>query len=125
LSYYINGVESPTIVVNRGDVLTFTIIPAEHPFYLTSSKLGGRLSNLASGETILAGDLGVAVGSEGTPYVLTWTVPDDFTLAYYQCYDHQKLGWEIVAASTLESGSFKIEGASTISLMAAMMLLLL
>jgi hypothetical protein len=72
--------------VNRGDVLTFTIMPTEHPFYLTSSMLGGRLSNLNSGETILAGDLGVAVGTTGSPYVLTWTVPMDFTAAYYQWY---------------------------------------
>jgi hypothetical protein len=72
--------------VNRGDVLTFTIIPTEHPFYLTSSMLGGRLSNNASDETILAGDLGVAVGTSGSPYVLTWTVPSDFKTAFYQWY---------------------------------------
>jgi hypothetical protein len=73
-------------VVNRGDVLTFTINPSDHPFYLTSSKLGGRLSNLQSGENILAGDLGVAVGTAQKPFTLTWTVPNNFTTAFYQWF---------------------------------------
>lgn len=106
ISYYVNGVESPTIVVKRGDVLIFNVMATEsHPLYITSSMVGGRLSNPDSGETILAGDSRVAAGTVQQPYTLTWTVPADFTTAFYQCYDHQKLGWYIAEESQPEAGA--------------------
>jgi len=122
LSYYVNGVESPTIVVNRGDVLTFKVMASSsHPLYITSSMLGGKLSNAKSGEKVFTGDNGTAKGTKETPYVLTWTVPNDFTTAFYQCYDHQKLGWYIAEASQKEAAS----GAGSLSQLGALLLIAL
>lgn len=104
LSYYVNGVESPVIVVNRGQEYTFVIkASSAHPLYITSSQIGGKAALPTSTETILAGDNGAAAGTAEKPYILKWTVPADFTSAYYQCYDHQKLGWKIVEASQPEA----------------------
>jgi hypothetical protein len=87
--------------------LTFTITPTEHPFYLTSSILGGRLSYLDSGETILAGDQGLQSEQLVSrmfsripfPRILCLRFTNSvFVLLMHRSYDHQKLGWYIVEA---------------------------
>mmetsp|Transcript_21282 Transcript_21282/g.64023 ORF Transcript_21282/g.64023 Transcript_21282/m.64023 type:complete len:549 (-) Transcript_21282:626-2272(-) len=97
LSYHINGMESPMLEVVRGTNYTFRVQASmSHPFYLTSSEVGGagRIDNPT--ETVYLGGEGDAAGTPDSPFVLSWRptadTPDDL---YYQCHTHQKLGWKI------------------------------
>ena len=91
--------------VVRGTEYTFTIRAGEtHPFYITDDIIGG---NSDPGEIIFAGGLD-SFGSLDEPFVLRWT-PDDDTpdLVYYQCFEHQKLGWEIRVSGGITASSRK------------------
>ncbi|KAJ3230977.1 hypothetical protein HDU78_007973 [Chytriomyces hyalinus] len=108
LSFYVNGVESPTLQVTRGVTYTFIVKAGDmHPLYLTSSMLGGKSGLSSSNETVFTGDAGVAKGSNEKPYQFTWT-PDAKTpdSLYYQCYTHQKLGWKIQVEGKSSSAAF-------------------
>lgn len=93
LSYHINGEESPILELKRGVQYTFMVEAGDsHPLYLTDDRNGGR-SNEA--ETVYAGSED-AFGTPEAPYVLTFTPTAEHPdLLYYQCWYHQKLGWEV------------------------------
>ncbi|GAQ87169.1 DOMON domain containing protein [Klebsormidium nitens] len=98
ISLYINGKESPVLVVVRGVEYTFNIMATEeHPVYITDDVTGGTANTL---ETIYAGGL-FSYGNETAPYTFKWTpnatVPSTL---YYQCFVHQKLGWKIQVQDT-------------------------
>jgi hypothetical protein len=93
LSYHINDEESPVLLLERGVEYTFLIqAGASHPFYLTDDINGGQ-SNPQ--EIVFAGGED-AHGTPEAPHELRFTPtaahPDVF---YYQCWIHQRLGWEI------------------------------
>lgn len=82
VSWHMNGVPSPEIVVVRGTKYTFTIkSSASHPFYIVDNAKGGR--EIAN-ETIFVGNE-TTFGTAETPFTLEWTptaaTPD---LVYYQ-----------------------------------------
>lgn len=56
-SLWVNGQESPVLVVERGKTYTFNVAAGPtHPVYITSSIIGGGLLVDYAGETILAGN---------------------------------------------------------------------
>lgn len=93
ISYHLNGAESPVLLLKRGTTYTFTIKGGlTHPFYITSDVIGG---NSNASEIVFAGG-NFSSGTELQPYVLTWTPNATHpALLYYQCYTHEKLGWQI------------------------------
>jgi hypothetical protein len=88
--------ESPVLRLRRGTKYTFTIKAGpDHPFYLTSSIIGGRGAGTADpNEVVFEGEKGDLFGGPDSPATLTFT-PNSSTpdVLYYQCDTHQKLGW--------------------------------
>lgn len=74
---------------------------ASHPLYLTSSPVGGAANG---SEAVFAGGA-EAHGTAAKPYMLKWTpgsgTPD---VLYYQCFDHQKLGWRVIVSDGAPAG---------------------
>ena len=93
VSYKVNGLESPTLVVVRGVRYRFYVgAGASHPLYVVDSNLGGTQPD----EVVYAGN-STAFGVANDPYVLSWT-PNSTTpdVVYYMCTLHQKIGWKII-----------------------------
>lgn len=95
-SLWVNGQESPVLVVERGKTYTFNVAAGPtHPVYITSSIIGGGLLVDYAGETIFAGN-DTTFGSPDDPVTFQWKPKADTPdLVYYQCAVHQKLGWQI------------------------------
>ncbi|KAJ3213713.1 hypothetical protein HDU67_002554 [Dinochytrium kinnereticum] len=121
VSYRINGLESPVLQVRRNVEYTFMIKSGiDHPFYITSSIVGG-LSDPA--EKIFAGNAST-FGDEAKPYVMRWK-PDASTpdTVYYQCTTHQKLGWKIaVLNASAAAGRGVLSVGSVLAVLAAQLL---
>jgi hypothetical protein len=96
VSYWINGAESPVLVVERWVEYTFVVAAGPtHPLYITTSVIGGGALDDYANQTVFAGGDADA-GAPGDAAVVRWT-PDAATpdVVYYQCAVHQKIGWKI------------------------------
>jgi hypothetical protein len=112
ISYYLNGIESPHLILDDNATYTFIVSGgASHPLYITDSILGGkgRPSDVQDvrKEVVVAGDLGVAVGTPAQPGKLMFTTDmaaqSSLGQLYYQCYEHQKMGWKLSIAKKAAS----------------------
>ncbi len=84
--YAINGKQGATLVLKSGQSYTFNINAPDHPFYLSTSKVGDN--NAASN-----------IGVPGTPLEMgtfTWT-PNSETPQplWYQCATHEYMGGRV------------------------------
>lgn len=78
--YVINGIEGVKLNLTRGKTYLFNISARGHPFYLTSSPVGGPDPGRKFSKTVDQGDLIV-------------TIDDNFpNHLYYQCGIHEKMG---------------------------------
>lgn len=83
IGYVINGVEGSSISLKRGETYVLDIRALDHPFYFTTSEVGGHgMPNSLMGDTTLV-DRGTLV------WTVPNTVPDTF---YYQCARHEYMG---------------------------------
>ncbi len=89
-TYEINGVEANELTLHYGTTYTFGINAPGHPFYLTTSDIGGPGF---PGE--LPASAGVT-GQETETGEMTYT-PGVATASpiYYQCGVHDYMGWKI------------------------------
>jgi hypothetical protein len=78
-SYTINGVDNPTLTVQRGVTYTFNLSTAGHPFYIMSVQGTNTANAYTSGVT----------GNGNTAGTLTFTVPVGApNILYYDCSIH-------------------------------------
>ncbi|GLJ48702.1 hypothetical protein SUGI_1027160 [Cryptomeria japonica] len=94
---YINKKEAPSLKVERGVPVTFSV-QAGHDvaFYITSDPIGGAASvNKTQNDTIYAGGED-AHGVPANPFELKWT-PDRKTpdQVFYQSFYEKKMGWKV------------------------------
>lgn len=86
--YVINGQQTPTITLVRGQTYTFNLDRSvnEHPFYLTTNSVGGAANQPDNGAITLPQNSGS----------FTFT-PDSDTLSsfYYQCNIHNNMGYVV------------------------------
>ena len=85
--FNIDGVQGRELTLVRGVTYTFNIntTPA-HPFYISSDPNGAGANEITNGVT----------GSQTTFGTLTFTPNGTHpALLYYQCYNHQNMGWKI------------------------------
>jgi len=95
-TYYINDIEAPELTLVRGETYTFKMndIPSFHPFYISTSVTGSGASVWSLGVT-------PSTGVSGTQ-TLTFTVPASAPAQlYYQCRNHQRMGWKLNIVDTL------------------------
>ncbi len=94
-AWYINGVESPALDLERGTTYTFEMdgTPSFHPFFLTGSVLGGPTS------TEWTSGVSPTGGVSGTQ-ILTFIVPEAAPdTLYYQCHSHERMGWKLIISN--------------------------
>lgn len=86
--YVVDGVEGEELTLTRGTTYTFAVGASGHPFYITTSAVGG---SGAPGEVTDGVD-----NSQTDDGVLTFT-PAAATPSqlYYQCALHPNMGWRI------------------------------
>ena len=81
---YING-NDPTITLNKGDTIIFTIDASRHPFYLKTEFSRGSVKQIKTGK--LSGSQGTQVGK------LSWdTSGVSAGIYYYVCSPHAPFG---------------------------------
>ncbi|KAI9000385.1 hypothetical protein DFJ74DRAFT_697595 [Hyaloraphidium curvatum] len=108
ISYHLNGVESPHLVLDAGADYVFSVQAGPtHPLYITDSALGGRGRiddpMAIKPERVVAGEFGFANGTAAAPGILRFRADPALQRAgqlYYQCYSHQKLGWKLTVRET-------------------------
>lgn len=106
-AFVIDGEEANALVLTRGETYVFQMngVPSIHPFYLSTSESGGGAGAYTDGVTGSQ-----ASGNE----MLTFTVPEDAPdLLYYQCFNHQFMGWEI---NVIDPGLSSEDGAQPLAL---------
>ena len=96
--YIIDGVQGKELTLIRGLTYTFSVLAPGHPFFISTSIVGGP-ANLATEVTqgvvnsmVTAGDL--------------FFTPDAShpSLLYYQCGAHSRMGWKINIIDQLPGG---------------------
>lgn len=99
-AWYINGIESPELFLNRGQTYTFTLnnVPSLHPFYISTGDVGGGASPYTAGLS--------PVPPVSGSTVLTFTVPTNApNTLYYQCMTHIRMGWKLTMRTATISGT--------------------
>lgn len=91
-SFYINGVEAPEVALVRGNVYTFQMngVPSIHPFFITTSQVGGFSAPAWTDGTTPSG--GVS-GTATMTFAVPEAAPDEL---YYNCHNHERMGWKLV-----------------------------
>ncbi|MCF7806023.1 MAG: CHRD domain-containing protein [Candidatus Marinimicrobia bacterium] len=87
--YAIDGTEGAEITLTRGNTYAFVMdnVPSFHPFYITTNEVGNGDGEYNNGVT--------NNGADGTD-TLTFTPPSDAPdLLYYQCVNHDYMGYRI------------------------------
>ncbi len=97
MGFAIDGVEGGELMLVRGQTYTFTMdgVQSFHPFYITTSDLGGGGGEWTEGVT---GNF--ATGTATLTFVVPASAPD---LLWYQCGNHQQMGWRINVTGTLST----------------------
>jgi hypothetical protein len=86
--FYIDGVESPVLTLERGRTYTFTMngVGVRHLFYISTSSVGFGSPEYTDGVAPTGGVTGFEV--------LTFAVPQSAPNSlYYVCFGHQNMGW--------------------------------
>ncbi len=88
MAYTINGKEDETLRLVRGRTYTFMVNAPNHPFYFTSSPIGGpKDTNSLMGPNEPVTDQGVM------SFTVRSDLPDTF---YYQCKNHPQMGNKVI-----------------------------
>ena len=96
-AYEINGVQSPTLVVRRGQTYIFNLNTAGHPFYLQTATGSGYQSNNVYTDGF--------DGNGETTGTHTWTVPLDApNELFYQCQLHAGMNGRIIISDLPSNG---------------------
>jgi hypothetical protein len=106
--YYIDGSEMPALTLVRGRTYRFLVTSTcHHPFYLSTSSTGGGAEHYTQGVT-------GQNACEGA--TLTFT-PDAAApaLLYYQCDDHECMGWRISIVNPPCPADFNGDGAANLN----------
>lgn len=92
LEYLVNGEAGKVLSLTRGTTYSFSINAPGHPFYLTTSAVGGGSGLSQEWKEGVTGSL-AEVGQ------MTFT-PNQNTpsLLYYQCSLHDYMGWKITVS---------------------------
>jgi hypothetical protein len=91
-AFYINGTEAPVLTLVRGTTYTFKMnaVPSLHPFFVTTSSIGGFGAPAYTDGTTPSG--GVS-GNTTMTFAVSAAAPD---LLYYNCHNHERMGWKLV-----------------------------
>ena len=94
--YLLNGIIKPILYLIKGNTYIFDLnndSNLTHPFYITTSELGGTGN---SGSHNLKYDSGVINNGTNLNYVI-FNVPDNApNILYYNCGNHQNMGNKII-----------------------------
>jgi len=84
--FTINGEQGKELTLTRGTTYTFGVSTPGHPFYISTSTVGGGSGEVTNGVTN-------SMTTSGTlSFTPNGTHPD---LLYYQCDIHNNMGWKI------------------------------
>ena len=96
-AFVIDGQQGKSVAVVRGETYTFQMdnVPSLHPFYLTTSAVGLGADPYDQG---VSGNF--ASGNDAVTFTPDQNTPD---LLYYQCQNHQYMGWRIYVMDRAEA----------------------
>jgi len=86
LVYWLNGKESPRLVLTRGKKYAFNVVSHGYPFYFTTDNIGGN-GNKNNISQLLPSDY------FSNTFTMTDDIPNTF---YYQCSTHPNIGGQVV-----------------------------
>lgn len=97
MGFVVDGVEGAELTLVRGRTYTFQMsgVQSFHPFYVTTSALGGGAAEWTEGVT---GNF--ATGTATLTFAVPASAPD---LLWYQCGNHQQMGWRMNVVSVLST----------------------
>ncbi len=95
-TYYINDAEAPELTLVRGETYVFKMnnVPGFHPFYISTSVVGGGPNAWTLGVTPATG----ASANQTLTFVVPKSAPAQL---YYQCKNHQRMGWKLNIVDSL------------------------
>lgn len=107
-AYFIDGVEAPELVLMRGTTYSFTMsgVPSFHPFYISTSMVGGGSNSYDEGVTNQR-----ATGSQTLTFSPSDDTPDTL---YYQCGNHRRMGWRLVIVNPESSVETEVVGMTSL-----------
>jgi len=86
VGFSINGVQGKELTLFRGTTYTFRVNTPGHPFYISTSAVGNGAGEVTNGVT----------NSMTRNETLSFTPNSDHSdLLYYQCDNHDHMGWKI------------------------------
>lgn len=103
--FVIDGAQDTELILEKGAEYHFQMdgVPSFHPFYLTTSAIGVGSDPY---------DDGVDGNGAHTNQVLTFTPPSDAPDSlWYQCTNHQKMGWRMALVEDSSRASVASDGA--------------
>ena len=94
-AYVVDGVNTPTLTLTRGQTYTFTVTAVGHPFWIAIARGAGDTESNAFAQGV--------TGNGASPGTVTFAVPASAPATlFYQCAFHDPMGGtlQIVSAST-------------------------
>jgi hypothetical protein len=106
--FYLNGVESPEITLNRGQAYTFTCVntPFVHPFYICTDPGGAGFGEWTAGVNHPGG----IAGTQSLVFTVPAAAPDTL---FYGCTFHFFMGWRINIVTPPPGCYANCDGSST------------